>query len=123
MVFYGVDCLMSCSEKGEWAMASKRNKFLVDRRRLVGGIGATCIGLVTGPAVVGRAAAQSRPWPNGDPFRLGVASGAPRPDGFVLWTRLAPDPLSANPATPGGMTGGDVPVDYEIATDEGMRNV
>ena len=24
------------------------------------------------------------------------------PDGFVLWTRLAPEPLSSNPATPGG---------------------
>ena len=28
-----------------------------------------------------------------DPFTLGVASGDPRPDGVVLWTRLAPDPL------------------------------
>ena len=34
-----------------------------------------------------------------------------------MWTRLAPDPLSADPATPGGMTGGDVPVAYEIAGD------
>ena len=56
-------------------------------------------------------------------IKVGVASGAPRPDGFVLWTRLAPDPLSANPSTPGGMTGGDVPVDYEIAADEGMRDI
>ncbi|HTO55264.1 MAG TPA: PhoD-like phosphatase N-terminal domain-containing protein, partial [Myxococcota bacterium] len=32
-------------------------------------------------------------WPGGDPFSLGVASGEPAPDGFVLWTRLAPDPL------------------------------
>ena len=28
-----------------------------------------------------------------DPFTLGVASGDPSPDGAVLWTRLAPDPL------------------------------
>jgi alkaline phosphatase D len=27
------------------------------------------------------------------PFTLGVASGDPSPDGFVLWTRLAPIPL------------------------------
>jgi len=27
------------------------------------------------------------------PFTLGVASGEPSVDGFVLWTRLAPDPL------------------------------
>lgn len=26
------------------------------------------------------------------PFSLGVASGDPWPDGFVLWTRLAPAP-------------------------------
>ena len=28
------------------------------------------------------------------PFSLGVTSGDPSPDGFVLWTRLAPDPLN-----------------------------
>ena len=28
-----------------------------------------------------------------NPFSLGVASGDPAPDGVVLWTRLAPDPL------------------------------
>ena len=27
-----------------------------------------------------------------NPFALGVASGDPAPDGFVIWTRLAPDP-------------------------------
>ncbi len=27
------------------------------------------------------------------PFTLGIASGDPTPDGVVLWTRLAPDPL------------------------------
>jgi alkaline phosphatase D len=94
----------------------------IDRRRLIGGLGAGCLGLVTGPAVIGRALAQAPRW-TADPFSLGVAAGAPRPDGFVLWTRLAPDPLSANPATPGGMTGGDVLVSYEIAGDEAMRDI
>jgi len=27
------------------------------------------------------------------PFPLGVASGDPEPDGVVIWTRVAPDPL------------------------------
>jgi alkaline phosphatase D len=27
------------------------------------------------------------------PFQLGVASGDPAPDGFVIWTRLAPEPF------------------------------
>ena len=51
----------------------------IDRRRLIGGLGAGCLGLVAGPAIIGRAQAQIRAWP-ADPFSLGVAAGAPRPD-------------------------------------------
>jgi alkaline phosphatase D len=91
----------------------------IDRRALVAGLAASGF---AAPGVIGRALAQVRRW-HGDPFCLGVASGSPRPDGFVLWTRLAPEPLSPNPATPGGMTGGEVAVDYEIATDPAMRDV
>ena len=29
-----------------------------------------------------------------NPFTLGVASGSPKDDSMVLWTRLAPDPLN-----------------------------
>jgi alkaline phosphatase D len=100
-----------------------RSGFQIDRRTLVTALGALGAGLVGAPAVIGRALAQLRRWPDGDPFSLGVASGAPRPDGVVLWTRLAPVPLSADPATPGGMTGGDVPVGYEIASDVAMRDI
>jgi alkaline phosphatase D len=53
-----------------------------------------------------------------DPFQLGVASGDPTPDGFVLWTRLAPEPLRG-----GGMPDRAVVVDWEIATDERMQDV
>ncbi|MXY70092.1 MAG: alkaline phosphatase [Acidobacteriia bacterium] len=52
-----------------------------------------------------------------DPFALGVASGDPSPDGFVLWTRLAPDPLN------GGGVDGDVGVRWEIASDDAFRQV
>jgi len=69
------------------------------------------------------ARAQQQIWRAGDPFSLGVAAGSPHPDGFVLWTRLAPDPLSADPATPGGMTDGSISVSYEIASDPGMHDV
>src|SRR5580658_2203318 len=99
------------------------NGFLLirlSRRRLLTGASAG-LALVTAPAVLRYAAAQS--WSKGQPFSLGVASGAPRPDGFVLWTRLAPEPLSSNPEIPGGMYGGDVPVGYEIAADPSMRDV
>src|ERR1700704_6212946 len=95
---------------------SQRGALLIDRRRFIGAAGAGLSGLAA-PALVSGAFAQGRRWSGGAPFSLGVASGAPWPDGFVLWTRLAPDPLSPDPATPGGMTGGDVPVTYEIAGD------
>lgn len=52
------------------------------------------------------------------PFTLGVASGDPTPDGVVLWTRLAPEPL-----TGGGMPPEAVEVRWQIATDDGMRDV
>jgi alkaline phosphatase D len=52
----------------------------------------------------------------GYPFTLGVASGDPAPDGAVLWTRLAPAPLSG-----GGMPRRRIPVDWEVATDERFR--
>ena len=48
-----------------------------------------------------------------DPFTLGVASGSPREDSVVLWTRLAPRPLEG-----GGMPDSPVTVDWQIAEDE-----
>ena len=57
--------------------------------------------------------------PKGEnPFTLGVASGDPAPDGVVLWTRLAPDPLNG-----GGMPPARVDVAWQVASDERMRNV
>jgi len=53
-----------------------------------------------------------------DPFTLGVASGEPAPDGFVIWTRLAPDPLNG-----GGMAPEPVELGWEVAADEGFRTV
>ncbi|ALV35715.1 alkaline phosphatase D family protein [Streptomyces sp. CdTB01] len=79
--------------------------------------------LTAGAAVLG-AAASAQLWlpgtaraaentlPDGV-FSLGVASGDPLPDGIVLWTRLAPDPLNG-----GGMPDEVVPVQWEIAEDE-----
>ena len=53
-----------------------------------------------------------------NPFTLGIGSGDPTPDGVVLWSRLAPDPLNG-----GGMPDQSVTVRWEVATDEAMRNV
>jgi alkaline phosphatase D len=59
-----------------------------------------------------------RPRFSGYPFKLGVASGAPLPDGVVLWTRLAPEPLS------GGGAGADpVRVGWQLADDEGFARI
>jgi alkaline phosphatase D len=52
------------------------------------------------------------------PFSLGVASGAPRPDGVVLWTRLAPKPLEG-----GGMEPVRVDVRWEVARDESFARI
>lgn len=46
-------------------------------------------------------------------FPQGVASGDPRPDGFLLWTRVPGDAASADP----------VEVRYQIAEDEAFANV
>jgi alkaline phosphatase D len=91
------------------------------RRRLLQAAAGAGLGLVAAPFILRPAGAQS--WRAGDPFSLGVASGASRSDGFVLWTRLAPEPLSPNPQTPGGMHGGDVTLGYEIATDPGLHDI
>ncbi len=88
--------------------------------RLAGGAAASA--LVT-PTLVGCVEAGRTSWASGDPFSLGVASGDPSPDGFVLWTRLAPVPISFDPERPGGMSGGPVQIAYEIATDPAMQNV
>ncbi|MEP3225627.1 MAG: alkaline phosphatase D family protein [Parasphingorhabdus sp.] len=53
------------------------------------------------------------------PFQLGVASGEPAADGFVIWTRLAPDPLTIGH----GMPAATVEVDWIVATDERMRDI
>ncbi|MGY0193500.1 alkaline phosphatase D family protein [Leptothrix sp. BB-4] len=54
-----------------------------------------------------------------DPFTLGIASGQPRPDSVVLWTRLAPQPH----APAGGMAPVPVPLRWEVADDEGFGRV
>jgi len=53
------------------------------------------------------------------PFTLGIASGYPTPDGFVLWTRLAPRPLEPG----GGLVPQPVPMRWEVAEDERFAKV
>lgn len=53
------------------------------------------------------------------PFQLGIAAGDPAPDGFVIWTRLAPRPLEIGY----GMPSQPVIVKWEVATDRGFASV
>ena len=88
----------------------------INRRRFLIGMGA-----LSGLAFADQfptSAQTATPKFAADPFSLGVASGDPLPDGVVLWTRLAPDPLNG-----GGMPSQAVTVKWEIATDEQMKEI
>ena len=89
----------------------------IDRRTFVKVTGLSAAALVLGVGPF----AQNAPFQprfSGYPFSLGVASGDPLPDGVVLWTRLAPDPLNG-----GGMPDREVPVRWQVASDENFRRV
>ena len=76
--------------EGPWPTTMDRRQFV----QLTGGVSAA-IGLALLPGDMARAAPR-----RGYPFTLGVASGDPAPDGFVLWTRLAPKPLETGRGMP-----------------------
>ena len=92
-------------------------------RRFIRDTGVAVVGAIAAPALIGIGRAQQRTWPAGDPFSVGVASGSPRADGFVLWTRPAPEPLLADTGGVDGMSGEAIMVAYEIADDHSMRRV
>ena len=76
---------------------------------------------VAGSMVPDTRASAAAPTLRTDPFTLGVASGEPAPDGFVIWTRLALEPLA--PDGLGGMPGSTYPVLWQVATDERFADV
>ena len=84
-------------------------------RRLLLAQAAGLAGAALTPAAWTSAIAQTRM--ADDPFKLGVASGEPAPDGMVLWTRLAPKPQELG----AGMTAAPMAVSWEIAEDEGLK--
>ena len=95
----------------------------ITRRRFIRDAGVMAAGAVSAPGLIGIGHTQQRTWRAGDPFSLGVASGSPQSDGFVLWTRLAPKPLSADTDSVDGMSGEAVTLAYEIADDPSMRRI
>ncbi|MEQ1776866.1 MAG: alkaline phosphatase D family protein [Burkholderiales bacterium] len=87
----------------------------INRRRVLRGLGATA--LVTATGGLFSRSVWSQPVFAGNPFTLGVSSGDPAPDGFVIWTKLAPKPLERG----GGMPKKPVEVSWIVAGDERMR--
>jgi alkaline phosphatase D len=104
---------------------SQPNRACLSRRRALGlGLAALAQPLLATPSLAGgRLIPPQSSAVQHDPFPLGVASGDPLPDGFVLWTRLAPEPLSRDPQAPGGLRGGDILLKFEIAEDPLMRRI
>jgi alkaline phosphatase D len=93
----------------------------VSRRALLAaGLGAGVLVTLPGATVTGISTAEDGAL-RGDPFMLGIASGEPWPDGFVLWTRLALEPLAEDGL--GGMPSRSIPVAWEVAEDAAMGNV
>jgi len=90
-------------------------KTLLDRRKLL--VAAGGMALFAGLGSSGRVWAQPV-FPN-YPFQLGVAAGDPLPNGFVIWTRLAPKPLDEH----GGMPALGVSVRWEVAEDERFAHI
>src|SRR3546814_17761248 len=86
--------------------------FAFDRRTLLraGGHAALFAALARTPAL-------AAPKFLDDPFALGVASGDPAPDGFVIWTRLAPRPLEPH----GGLPAAAVQIGWGVAEDAAGR--
>lgn len=72
------------------------------RHLLIGGVAGGLAAAGTGVASAFpdmRATAATRPLP-ANPFTLGIASGDPNADGFVIWTRLALKPSSLDAGMP-----------------------
>jgi alkaline phosphatase D len=92
----------------------------IDRRTFVRLSGAGAAALIFGYGPFTHRVRAQTSFPS-YPFSLGVASGDPRPDGVVLWTRLAPDPLAEDGR--GGMPQETVPVQWEVATDQDFRQI
>src|SRR5262245_25020023 len=97
--------------------ALNRRTFLVTTGLAVGA--AAAVTLPSGSALA--APARGRGTLPSDPFTLGIASGDPDPEGFVIWTRLAPNPLAEDGL--GGMPSTDFPVQWEVATDERFKKI
>ncbi|MBU4433930.1 MAG: alkaline phosphatase D family protein [Alphaproteobacteria bacterium] len=93
------------------------DRYDLSRRHLLRALGGSAASALVLPFLTGAALAQ--PIFNTYPFQLGIASGDPAPDGFVIWTRLAPAPFEIGY----GMPMVPVEVTWEVAADAGFKTV
>lgn len=84
------------------------------RRHFLATAGTAAVGLASAPAIL-----HAQSWFTEYPFKLGVASGDPASDGFVIWTKIAPDPY----ARTGEKLITAIPVSWEVASDTGFKTV
>ena len=73
----------------------------------------------TGTALAAPAIVRAQSWFSAYPFKLGVAAGDPSSDGFVIWTKLAPEPYAPH----GGMPMSLLQVKWEVASDDRFRTI
>lgn len=108
-------------------LLTSRRRFMLLGGATLAGFSVSSSGLANfAPRYLHRNSRNSLPLTR-DPFCLGVAAGSPSTDGFILWTRLAPDPLARDPAAPGGIPLRDhnqgIAVDYEVALEPEMHRI
>jgi alkaline phosphatase D len=86
------------------------------RRRLFG-VGTL---LALGPSAGLPASTQSKTLltPRSMPFTLGIASGEPRRDGLLIWTRILPPEFDQD-----NLPNSDVELSWELAYDEGFKRI
>jgi alkaline phosphatase D len=89
--------------------------FATDRRALLQGGMLLSLGLLGSRPLFAQANLAH------NPFTLGVASGDPWPDGFVLWTRLAPQPLEPHGGMPVPMAA--MQVQWDVSEDDAFRSI
>jgi len=87
---------------------------LLARRRFL----AQAAALAAAPVLPSCATSPQRPTFTADPYTLGIASGSPREESVVLWTRLAPKPLEG-----GGLDPVPLTVRWQVAHDEAFKRV
>src|SRR4051794_10556575 len=110
---------MTKKETNHFSDKVDRRNFLKKTGKGVGiALGATLMNTLPVTFASAESSASSNSSNLAYPFTLGIASGDPLPDGVVLWTRLAPDPLNG-----GGMPTHPFPVQWEVSLDESFNHV